>query len=286
MMTGLTAVKGTEIKPMGLVLYARSGLGKTTFMGNAIKAAPNGILFQCGENGLADLDPRWTKDVPHYPNILGDYFEPKEGETPDSINALSAQEKAIRSWHFFKDDVLKFLMVGDHKFTHVGFDNFDNLINNNLDAYVVKQYYNNNLASANSYGGSKLREMYTELSMVIKAFEYLQKRGITVYVSTHAQATNFKDPSNPDYKKWSLSVPAREDNNLRTLLINWSSATLFGTQEVEVEKKKATGGQHVLKTKDDASWEAKCRYSIDESIDFSFDSFKEAVTKSLGGKMK
>ena len=97
MMTGLTAVKGTEIKPMGLVLYARSGLGKTTFMGNAIKAAPNGILFQCGENGLADLDPRWTKDVPHYPNILGDYFEPKEGETPDSINALSGVSPSFGS---------------------------------------------------------------------------------------------------------------------------------------------------------------------------------------------
>lgn len=266
MIENLDVKMGTEQKPAGIVVYARSGLGKTTMIGEFIKKAKKGILFQCGEDGLSDLDTSWTKDIPHYPKILG------AGTTSDEM---------ADSWKFFKEDILKFLMLKDHGFTHVGFDSFDNLINNNLDAYVVREYYKGNIKEANAWGGAKLKEMYSELALVIKAFEYLQsKKGISIFLTMHAQPTNFRDPSVPDYKKWSLSIPSREDYNLRSLIINWSSATMFGTLDVDVEGKKATGNKHILKTIEDASWEAKCRYKIPETIGFDYESFKKAIENS------
>ena len=272
----ITVSKGdVKTKPMGVNIYARSGMGKTTFLGDYVKNAKNGILFQCGEDGLSDLNPEWTKDIPYYPNILGDYYE-----TKDDDSKWSDLQKASQGWIWFRDDLMKFLMVGKHEFTNVAFDNFDNLINRNLDAYVTLTYYKGNINTANSYGGSKLKEMYSELAMIVKCFEYLQKRGISVFVGYHAQATNFKDPANPDYKKWSLAIPAREDYNLRTLMINWSSATVFGTVDIEVEGKKASGSRHILYTKDNASYEAKCRYNIPEVIDLNYNEFKKAIINS------
>jgi hypothetical protein len=265
MLTELTVTKGTNLKPAGIILYARSGLGKTTMLGDWVKNSSNGLLFQCGEDGLSDLDPSWTKDVPYYAEILGN------GSTSDEL---------ADGWTHFKEDILKFLMVGKHDFKHVGFDNFDNLINNNLDAYVVKEYYKGNLKEANAWGGAKLKEMYSELALIIKAFEYLQnKKGISICLTFHAQPMNFRDPSIPDYKKWSIAIPTREDYNLRTQLINWSSVTMFGTLDIDVENKKASGNNRVLKTTEDASWEAKCRYKIPETIEFSYQSYQKEINK-------
>lgn len=270
MLKELTVTKGTTLKPAGGVLYSRSGLGKTTFLGDFVKASKNGIMFQCGEDSLNDLDTEWTKDIPYYGEVLG------IGSTSDEL---------ANGWIHFKEEILKFLMIGEHHFTEVGFDNFDNLINNNLDAYVVREHYKNNLKEANSWGGAKLKEMYSELALIIKAFEYLQnKRGISVFLTFHAQPINFRDPSVPDYKKWSLAIPAREDYNLRSQLINWSSVTMFGTLDIDVDGKKATGNNRVLRTVEDASWEAKCRYKIPETIDFSYNAFKEAVEASRKSK--
>jgi len=269
MITELKITKGTTLKPAGIILYSRSGLGKTTMLGDFIKNAKNGLLFQCGEDGLSDLDPGWTKDLPYYSEILG------EGS---SLNELA------NNWIKFKEDILKFLMVGEHNLTHVGFDNFDNLINNNLDAYIVQEYYKGNIKEANAWGGQKLKEMYSEMALIVKAFEYLQaKRNMSIFLTIHAQPVNFRDPSVPDYKKWSFAIPVREDYNLRYLLINWSSVTMFGTLEVDVDGKKATGNARVLKTTEDASWEAKCRYKIPESIQFDYNTFKQAVEASKKG---
>lgn len=268
---------GIVSKPMGLVLYAQSGLGKTTFLGDMIKSSKNGILFQCGENALGDLNKEWASSIPHYENVLGDYYELRAGE--DDSN-WSDDQKAARGWEWFKDDLIKYLMLNDHGFTNIAFDSFDNLINRNLDAYVTLKHYQGNVKKANEFGGAKLKEMYSELTTIIHAFEYIQKRGISISLSFHAQSINFKDPANPDYKKWSLGIPAREDYNLRNLFINWSSVTLFGTKEIDVEKKKATGGKHVIKSKDDVAYEAKCRYDIPETLEFNCESFKQAVVAS------
>lgn len=274
----IEAVKTVTTKPMGVIIYARSGLGKTTFLGDYVRNAKNGILFQCGEDALGDLNPEWANSVPHYPNILGDYYELATGEDDSK---WSTMERDAKGWTWFKDELMKYLMLEAHGYTHVAFDSFDNLINRNLDAYVTLTYYKGNAEKANSFGGSKLKEMYMELAVVVKCFEYLQKKGINVLISSHAQTINFKDPASADYKKWSIAVPAREDYNLRNLLINWSSATLFGTIDVDVEGKKASGGRHVLKTKDDAAFDAKCRYEIQEEIDFNYATFKEIILKAI-----
>lgn len=273
----ITAVKGQiTTKPMGVNIYARSGMGKTTFLGEYAKNAKSGILFQCGEDGLSDLKPEWANEVPTYPNILGDYYE-----TAEDTSKWSDMQKASQGWIWFRDELMKFLMVGKHDFTNIAFDNFDNLINRNLDAYVTLAYYKGNINSANAYGGSKLKEMYSELAMIVKCFEYLQKKGISIFLGYHAQAINFRDPAGQDFKRWSIAIPAREDYGLRALLINWSSCTLFGTMDVEVENKKASGNRHILYTKESAGFESKSRYDLPEVIDFSYNSFKDAVLKCL-----
>lgn len=262
MIESLEVSTKVEQKPAGILLHARSGLGKTTMVGNFIKNSAKGILFQCGEDGLSDLDSKWAEGITHYSKILGD------GATLDTM---------ADGWLEFMD-ILKYLMAKDHGYVNIGFDSFDNLVNNNLDAYVIREYYGGSTKDANAWGGAKLKEMYSELSKVVKAFEYLQKKkGISIFITLHSQPVNFRDPSVPDYKKWSLAIPSREDYNLRSLLINWASVAMFGTLDVEVEDKKATGSKRVLRTVENASWEAKCRYKIPETIDFTFDSFKQAI---------
>lgn len=258
--------KGVTPGPMGNIIYARSGMGKSTFLGDLIKNAKNGVMFQCGENSLKDLDPEWSKDIPYFPKVLGGGMDMKSMSD---------------GWIYFKDELMKYLMTGDHGFTDIGFDSFDNLICDNLDSFVTLRDYGGNQAKANAYGGAKLKEMYSEVALIIEAFKYLQeKKNISITLTFHGQTINFKDPSEPDYKKWSLAVPAREDYNIRTQFINWSTNTFFGTTEVEVENKKATGGKHILRTKDSAAWEAKTRYRIPDTIDFTYNAFKEAITNS------
>jgi len=263
----LVSVKTIESKPEGLVFYSESGLGKTTLLCEAVKASKNGILFECGESGIADLRGHSAVEgVPHYDHPIG------MGTT---------QEELITGWtEEFKNKVLKPLMIEDHGFTTVAFDNFDNLINNNLDAYILKSVYNNDVKKANGWGGAKCNEMYEELNLVIKSFEFLQKKGISIILSFHSQIINHKGPTEDDsYKRWSLAIPARVDADLRDKIINWSSCTLFGTREVVTEDRKIKSDKRVLKTQRCAAYDAKCRYIIPETIDFSYVSFMEAMKK-------
>jgi hypothetical protein len=261
MLETIKVINTSESKPINAIVYGKGGTGKTRFLANAIKDSKNGLLIQCGEDGLSEHTD--LHDTPHYENIIG--------VSTDS-NKLSDE------WIWFKEDLIKYFMLKDHEFIRLGFDNLDNLINNNLDAYVVKTYYNGNINKANSYGGQKYREMANELSLIIKAFEYLQRKGIEIFISTHGQTVNFKDPSGDDYKKWSLNLPAIEGANLRDILIYWSSITMFGTMETEVEKKKASGGRMILRTNIDPAWDSKCRYhNIPSIIDFNYDAFKQAI---------
>jgi len=261
----LKTVSDAKMKPAGIVIHSKAGTGKSTFLIDAINDAENGILFQCGEDSIGDLGVK----VPHYPDVIG---------SGDSI------EDYIRGWEDFIE-ILRQLVVEKHGYTSVGFDNLDNIINNNLDAYVVTKYYNGDLQKANAWGGDKLKEMYSEFSRVIKAFEILQSRGISVFVSTHSQTVKAKDPRLDEYKRWSFNMPSREDYSLRNLLLNWSSATLFGTIDTVVnEKGKAEGDEHVLFTKQNAAYEAKSRYSIPEKIDFKYSTFKEEIKKSMKEK--
>jgi hypothetical protein len=265
-MIKLTAVNDVTSKPVGVVLHAKAGTGKTTFLVDAINDSPKGILFQCGEDSLGDL----RVAVPHYPDVIG---------------SGSTYEEYITGWTQFLD-ILTALVVEKHDFKTVAFDNIDNIINNNLDAFVVNRYYQNDVGKANAWGGDKLKEMYSEFSRVIKAFEMLQHKGIGVYVSSHSQTIKAKDPRLDEYKRWSFNIPAREDYNIRNLLLNWSSACLFGTIDIKVDKSgKASGDNHVLMTKQDAAYDAKNRYSLPDKIDFRYSVFKDEVTKSFtGGK--
>lgn len=265
MLSELKVVKATSPKPEGIVLYSKSGMGKTTFLCQYVKAAKNGILFQCGEDGLSDLTDKSIADTPHFDKVLG------MGTTQDEL---------IAGWVFFKEELLKYLMISNHGYDSIAFDNFSNLINNNLEAYITKTVYNNDVKKANGYGGAKIVEMDAELCLIIKAFEYMQSKGISVILSCHNQVINFKSPTEEDYSKYTLGVPSRKDADLRNRLINWSSATLFGLREVEVENKKAVSDQRVLKTRECATWDAKCRYSIPESIEFSYKSYRDAVEKA------
>jgi hypothetical protein len=259
-------------KPIGLVLYSKSGMGKTTFLSKWIKAK-GGILFQCGEDGLSDLTDKDIIDTPRF-----------EVNGKEKILGMgTTQDELINEYIYFKEEVLKSLMLLKKIPPVIGFDGFDNLIVNNLDQYVIKTVYGNNVDKANGWGGAKLVEMDAELALIIKAFEYIQSKGTEIILSCHNQIITFKSPTEEDYSKYTLNLPARKDADLRNRLINWSSATIFGLREVEVENKKVIKDNRVLKTKEYATWDAKCRYSIPETIEFSYETFIDEVKKSKKG---
>lgn len=265
MITELKTTKTITRKPEGILIYSKSGLGKTTFLAEAILNSKNGILFQCGEDGLSDITDKRITSVNKYHEVLG------MGTTQDEL---------INGWNFFKDGILKFLMLNKDIPDVVAFDGFDNLIINNLDNKILKEDYKNNKEKANGWGGAKCVEMDEELAMIIKAFEYIQNRGTSIYISCHSQIVTMHDPNQPDYGHWTINLPDRKDVNLRNRLINWSSATLFGTREVELDGRKIINDQKVLKTKEAAGYDAKCRYSIPETIPFEYKVFIDEVKKA------
>jgi len=267
----LTTTKTLSPKPEGIIIYSKSGLGKTSFLVDAVNDAKNGILFQCGEDGISDLIDRNTNkpvEVPHYPEVIG---------------ASGNEEQKVKDWQEFKD-ILTEIINGDYKYDRVGFDNLDNIINNNLTAFILDTYYKDqtgviNTKEAFGWGGAYLKEAYGELSRIVKAFEMIQSMGISVYVSLHGQSVKEKDPRSENYDKYSFEVPARADYNLRNLLINWSSATFFGTIDATVDKGKAKGTNRVLMTSIDVAYDAKNRYSLPDKMTFEYKSFKELLAK-------
>lgn len=248
----------------GGIIYSEGGMGKTTFLSDAVNSYKNGLLFLVGHNGTGTLD----KPCNTYNEILC------------SSSDISGQ---IADFSAFQD-VLKSIYLSPDPFDIVAFDELDNMIRNSLYYFIVNSYYRNknnelDFEKANGWGGSWIKEAAIEINKIIKIFEMIQNRGTRILISLHSQNIRFKDPmATDDYKKFVFDIPNRDDVNLREAFINWADYVLFGTLDVTIsDKNRAEGNRRVLKTDKDASYAAKNRYGLPQQIEFKFSTFKELI---------
>lgn len=276
----IKTTKKVSDQGIGVVIYSTAGAGKSTFLGDACIDAKNGMFVQIGENALADLDRGWASKIPQLSDDNGNSRILGVGNTTEAL---------AKEWVYFKQDLLKSLMMQDHGIDTLALDNFDYAVNYNLDAYVLLEYYDGNASKANSYGGQKLNEMYKELVEVSHAFNYLKKRkNMDIYLSMHSQIVRAKNPLGEDYERYTFDLPARKDYDLRPVLLNNSSFTLFGNCDPKVIKEnkkgvgKARGGRESYKlyTTLNPSYDAKNRGDFPETIEFNYSAFKAALNKA------
>lgn len=268
----------TEVKENapGILLYSKAGLGKSTFAAQAAKDIPNSILFQCGEDSLTDLRAEDREGVPHYPDIIGGGAD---------------QDEQIDKFFEF-GELLTSLIEDEHGYQCVVFDNLDNIITTNMDAFIVREYYDNKPDKANAYGGQKVEEMHQLCDQIVQKFKAIQAKGIVVLVTFHGYVVKSKDPLTDEYDTYTIAIPSRKDINVRDLFTNWASQTLFGTRDTTVADKKAKASERVLYSEESASYVAKNRFGIPNPISFDYQTFKRHYTgevekeepKKKGGK--
>ena len=247
----------------GIILHSRGGLGKSTFVAQMCSSKANSLLIQCGEDSLSDLKDEHKKDVPHLEDIVG---------------GGATEKDKIQGWHDFID-LLRQLIVEDHPYKLIAFDNLDNIINVNMDAFVIHEHYDGNVSKANSYGGQKIEELALYSNQIIEGFRMLQNKGITVVCTIHSHVVKSKDPLTDEFDMYDISMPARKDINIREIFINWASQVMFGTYDTVVVDKKAKGGQRVLKSDVNPAYKTKNRFDLPETIEFSYEAFKRAMSK-------
>lgn len=99
------------------------------------------------------------------------------------------------------------------------------------------------------------------------------KHGVSVMLVSHARITTFKNPSGPDFDRYSSDVHDKTWGVTR----KWADAVLFGmffdvTKKEKGERVKGVGDQQrVLYTERTATYDAKNRFGLPEVIDIPND---------------
>lgn len=252
----------------GIIVHAEGGLGKSTFLVNAVNKSSNGLLVRCGIDGISKLGI----PVKMYNRVIGN------GDVG---------EQGVQGWNDFQD-VLKAIYLSKKPYDMVAFDELDSLITGDLHSFITDKYYREpdgslNTVKANAYGGSWLKEAMGEVAKVRKMFIMIQEKGTSIYISMHSQAVTFKHPAQPEnYKRMTLDIPSRDDTNIRGLLVGWADYVLYGMLDTIMKDDKPTGDKRILKTKLNSAYDAKQRGnilgSLPETILFDYSVFKSLIT--------
>lgn len=116
--------------------------------------------------------------------------------------------------------------------------------------------------------------------------ERLSARGMNVILTAHTKVKTFKDPTQPEYQRYS---PAMHEQ-AAGLFMQWCDDILFANHVVSVvtdEKTKRTravsDGQRVLYTQRDAAYDAGNRHNLPQEIPLAWDAYWEGVQKYQTG---
>ena len=239
-----SVIKGRLDKPIRIVLYATDGLGKSTFASQA----PSPI-FIGAEDGTAQLDVARMPDVRNWRDIV------------DSVDELAASE------HPYKTLVL---------------DTADWAEPMCWD-YVCTQH---GKADIESFGfGKGYQAALEQWRFLLSRFERARdQRGMNVIVLAHSIVRTFKNPEDiGDYDRYEMAVNAKAGG----LLKQWADVVMFGAYETLTRKvdksetstrvKGISTGARLLHTQRRASWDAKNRYDLPETLPLDWHTFYEAV---------
>jgi hypothetical protein len=234
--------------PNRVILHARGGWGKSSFAAQI----PGAIFRMNGdETGLWTLmeSGQVPDNLPHFP---------KPTQTKHDI-LMSNAELAV------KDHAYKALV-----------DDSATQISRILAEKVCKEQYGGDWKEFTDWGGDKSSKIIAaEWDEILAGYDRLRERGIGVFLISHSNVVNFKNPSGPDYERWQGAM----DKHSWKRLYDWADMVLFGDLTTKVAKinrnksdaetkGKATGGEdRVLLTQWRATHDAKNRHGLPYEID-------------------
>lgn len=235
-------IRGKIAQPLRTLIYAAEGLGKTTFAANA--PSPVFVPVEDGTNHL---------DVPRFP-------------VPES-------------WQDILDAISE-LTTADHEFQTVVIDTVD-AAEALLWAHICQRY---GVATLDDVGGGYGRGFSVALDewrRLLSAIERLQKaKSVNVLLLAHSWIKPFKNPAGADWDRYELKL----NNKAAGLLKEWADDVLycgFETFTVKDEKTKrikgVSSGARLIYTQRTASFDAKSRHSLPETLPLNWADFEAAV---------
>jgi len=268
-----TTVK--EVAP-GIIIYAKSDLGKSTFLSRMVKDVPDSVLFQCGESSLSNLLEEDKTDVPHHPVLLG--VDTRTEEEKNEKDADSDQP-----YLDFCQLLTELNAVDESPYNLIAFDNLDNIINKNVTQYVINKFYEGDVASANGWGNKKVEEITQQTELIIEQLTSLRQKGVVIVLTFHNRIIPHKDPLGEEYGMYTFNLPANSRGSVRELFINWATEIMFGTVDVttiktgqgKTAKSKATSGQRVLMCAPHPAYEVKNKFRFPDKMSFDYETFKK-----------
>jgi len=242
MAINLQAIKrNVELMPPRIMVYAPHGIGKTTFAAHA----PSPIFIQT-EDGLGALE------VDHFP-LAKSFSEVRE--------ALAA-------------------LAGKHDFATVVIDSLDW-----LDNLIWEQINNEYDAKDLAYGKGAViaADLWRD---VLDALNVLRAQGMATILLAHCEIKRFDSPEVDPFDRYQPKLQARSS----ALVQEWCDAVFFANFKTHIKQsdvgfnnkvsRGVTTGERVMYTSERPAFLAKNRYSLPDTLPFSWEAFEGAITTS------
>lgn len=228
-MSVLASVKRGRIQaPIKALVYGVEGVGKST-----LGAGLPEPLFVCAESGTEQLDVARLPEPRAWSEVL------------QALDELAAGGHGYQSVVVDTVDWLEPLL-------------WDELCRRNKWASIESPGY-----------GKGYVEALAEWRVLLRRLDTVRARGIHVLLLAHATVRRVSPPDLEAYDRYSLKV----NEKAAALVREWADAVLFAQYEVSTTKTKQdrvaraySTGERVLRTVYSASWDAKNRWGLPETV--------------------
>jgi hypothetical protein len=239
-MTLANVTKGKLVTPMRVLLYGVEGVGKSTFAASAPEP-----IFLGTEDGTAHLDVARLPFPHDWAEILA------------AVNMLRTES---------------------HQFKTLVIDTLD-WVEPVLWAHICKR---DGMPNIEAYGyGKGYSAALDEWRLLLSALERMRnEKKINVIMLAHSWIKPFKNPEGDDFDRYELKLNTKAGG----LLKEWSDAVLFANYETFAKKdaktkriKGVSTGARLIYTTRTASYDAKNRYDLPETMPLSWEDFWAGV---------
>lgn len=234
----LNIKKGLEKKPDLICVYGESGIGKTTFASGFPKP-----IFLCAENGMGEVDAPHV-EITSYPVFL-EALQDKDIEQFETIvvDSLDWLESLVYQW-------------------------------------MLNKYQVDSITKVGGGYGAYVSVALSEWQKIVKLLNTLRSKGKNIVLISHYQIKPYHDPTQVEaYDKFKLKLQDR----VSALITEWIDVLLFARFETFVKEgagmkknKAVSTGKRVAYPYSQAAFDAKTRFKMPESFEFSYEAYQEA----------